>query len=101
MFNISTHSYAVACAHTHTHTHVCMYKGVVDVCTCIYMSYDEKCLRNVFVSISNLVVLNSITYINVYFYDLNYSSSDILLNCLCILTVLYICVSMHVSSSCI
>ena len=65
----------------------------------IYMSYDEKCLQNVFVSISNLVVLNSITYINVYCYDSNYSSSDILLQCVIHeLLMLYICVSVHVLS---
>jgi len=30
------------------------------------MSYDEKCLKNIFVSISDLVVLNSITYIKYF-----------------------------------
>ena len=60
--------------HTHTHTSLC-------VCMCICMSYDEKCLQNFFVSIFNLVVLNSIIYINVCCYDSNYSSSDVLLQC--------------------
>ena len=50
------------------------------VSVCMYMSYDEKYLCNIFVSNSNLVALNSITYItyiNICCYDSYYLSSDI------------------------